>query len=35
MQYHGNIRNKNSEGTNELIKQGANVLTKIDDINIF
>lgn len=28
----GNINSKNSEGTNELIKQGAKMLTKIEDI---
>lgn len=30
----GNIDSRNSVGTNELIKQGARVLTKIDDIFI-
>ena len=30
----GNIDSRNSIGTNELIKQGARVLTKIDDILI-
>lgn len=34
MQSLGNINNKNSEGTNELIKNGANILTKLDDIII-
>lgn len=28
----GNINQKNSEGTNELIKQGAKITTKIEDI---
>lgn len=28
----GNITNKNSYGTNELIKQGAKVVTKVEDI---
>lgn len=28
----GNINNKNSEGTNELIKQGANILTNYLDV---
>ena len=28
----GNVNSKNSEGTNELIKQGAKIVTNIDDI---
>ena len=28
----GNITSKNSEGTNDLIKNGAKIITKIDDI---
>ena len=28
----GNITNRNSNGTNELIKQGAKIVTKIEDI---
>ena len=28
----GNINNPNAYGTNDLIKQGAKVLTKIEDI---
>ena len=33
MLYHGNILSKQSEGTNELIKQGAIPVTSIDDFN--
>lgn len=29
--YHGNIFNENSQGTNELIKEGAIPVTSIDD----
>lgn len=32
LQFHGNITNKNSEGTNELIKQGAKCITCMQDI---
>ena len=32
LQFHGNITNKNSEGTNELIKQGAKYITCMQDI---
>lgn len=28
----GNITNKNSEGSNELIKEGANIITKYEDL---
>lgn len=31
MQFHGNIFSINSNGTNELIKQGAIPVTKIED----
>ena len=30
--YLGNITNKNAEGTNELIKQGAKLVTNVDEI---
>lgn len=30
--FHGNINSKNSEGTNELIKQGAKMITSYNDI---
>lgn len=32
MQYHGNVTSPNSIGTNELIKQGAKLVTSIGDI---
>ena len=32
LQSHGNILSDNSEGTNELIKQGAKCVTNIEDI---
>ncbi len=32
MLYHGNINAPNSEGTNDLIKQGAKIVTSIKDI---
>ncbi len=32
MQFHGNITSPNSIGTNELIKQGAKLVTNIEDI---
>lgn len=32
MQFHGNITSKNSEGTNELIKDGAKILLSMEDI---
>ena len=28
----GNINSKNSEGTNDLLKQGAKIVTSIEDI---
>lgn len=34
MLFLGNVTSKNSEGTNELIKQGAIMLTNLDDIEI-
>ena len=30
--FHGSIYSKNSEGTNELIKQGAELVTSYKDI---
>ena len=33
MQFHGNITNKNAEGTNELIKQGAKYVTCLQSRN--
>lgn len=30
--FHGNINSENSEGTNELIKQGAELVTSYKDI---
>ncbi len=32
MQFHGNISSPNSIGTNELIKQGAKLVTNVQDI---
>lgn len=32
MQFHGNINSPNSIGTNELIKQGAKLVTNVQDI---
>lgn len=32
MQFHGNITSPNSIGTNELIKQGAKLVTNMEDI---
>ncbi len=32
LQFHGNITSENSEGTNELIKQGAKCVTCMQDI---
>ena len=32
MQYHGNINQANSVGTNELLKQGAKLITEVGDI---
>lgn len=32
MQFHGNITSPNSIGTNELIKQGAKLVTSMEDI---
>ena len=32
MQFRGNITSNNSEGTNNLIKEGAFLLNNIDDI---
>ena len=32
MQYRGNIFSRTSQGTNELIKQGAKIVTNIRDI---
>lgn len=32
MQFHGNITSPKSVGTNELIKQGAKLVTNINDI---
>ena len=32
MQYHGSILNSTSKGTNELIKEGAKIVTNIHDI---
>lgn len=29
---HGNINNPSSQGTNEMIKEGAKVVTNIEDI---
>lgn len=30
--FHGNINEINSEGTNDLIKEGAKMVTKMQDI---
>lgn len=32
MQFHGNIYNKNAEGTNKLLRDGAIVLTNYEDL---
>lgn len=32
MWFHGSILNENSQGTNELIKEGAIPITDVDDI---
>lgn len=32
MQCHGNINNENSQGTNQLIKEGANVALEYEDL---
>ena len=32
LQYHGNIDSKNSFGTNEVIKQGAKLVTDVKEI---
>ncbi len=34
MLYHGNINSINSIGTNELIKQGAKLITHYKDITV-
>lgn len=34
MLFLGNVTSKNSEGTNELIKQGAKMMTDLNDIKI-
>ena len=34
MLFLGNVTSKNSEGTNELIKQGAKMMTDLNDIDV-
>lgn len=32
LQFHGNINNSSSQGTNEMIREGAKIVTSIEDI---